>query len=263
MNPVEKGYKRVNGIQLYYEIYGAGKPLVLIHGGGSSILYDFKEIIMRFENKFQLIGIDLQNHGRSEHRDIPETFEQDADDVAALLAELQIDKASFWGFSNGGNTVMQIAYRHPAIVEKLIVSSAFYKRDGMMDGFFESMQEATFESMPEVFKINFLELNPDFTKLKNLFDKDSKRMQTFKDWDDEVLISIQSPTLFITGDKDVMKPEHTVAMWRLVEGARLMILPAGHGAYMMADFDGSLDTNLIDFTSAEVEKFLNHRNDKY
>lgn len=258
MNPVEKGYKRVNGIQLYYEIYGSGKPLVLIHGGGSSILYDFKEVITRLESKFQLIGIDLQNHGRSEHRDIPETFEQDADDVAALLAEINIDKASFWGFSNGGNTVMQIAHRNPNIVEKMVVASAFYKKEGMMDGFFEGMQEATFESMPEPFKINFLNLNPDFSKLENLFDKDCKRMQTFEDWGDEVLTSIQSPTLFISGDKDVMKPEHTVAMWRLVKNSTLMILPATHGTYMMADFDGSINENLLDFTVKEVEQFLNN-----
>lgn len=258
MNPVEKGYKRVNGIQLYYEIYGSGKPLVLIHGGGSSILYDFKEVITRLESKFRLIGIDLQNHGRSEHRDIPETFQQDADDVVALLAEIKIDKASFWGFSNGGNTVMQIAHRHPNIVEKMVVASAFYKKEGMMDGFFEGMQEATFESMPEPFKINFLNLNPDFSKLENLFDKDCKRMQTFEDWGDEVLTSIQSPTLFISGDKDVMKPEHTIAMWRLVKNSTLMILPATHGTYMMADFDGSINENLLDFTVKEVEQFLNN-----
>lgn len=257
MNPVEKGYKRVNGIQLYYEIYGAGKPLVLIHGGGSSILFDFKEVIRRLENKFQLIGIDLQNHGRSEHRDIPETFEQDARDVAALLGELNIKKASFWGFSNGGNTVMQIAHIYPDVVEKMVVASAFYKRSGMIDGFFEGMQEVTFDTMPEPFKINFLNLNPDFSKLENLFDKDCKRMQTFEDWDDEVLTSIHSPVLFISGDKDVMKPEHTVAMWRLVKNSQLMILPATHGTYMMADFDGSMDVDLIDFTVKEIENFLN------
>lgn len=257
MDPKEKGYKQVNGIRMYYEIYGEGKPLVLIHGGGSSILYDFREVIARLESKFQLIGVDLQNHGRSDHRYVPETFEQDADDVAALLGELHIAKASFWGFSNGGSTVMQIAHRHPGIVDKLVVASAFYKRSGMIDGFFEGMQEATFDSMPEPFKINFLSLNPDFSKLENLFDKDCKRMQTFEDWDDEVLTSIQSPALFISGDKDVMKPEHTLAMWRLVKDSQVMILPATHGVYMMADFDGSLDTNLIDFTVKEVEKFLN------
>lgn len=256
MNPVEKGYKQVNGIRMYYEIYGSGEPLVLIHGGGSSILFDYKEVISRLENQFQLIGIDLQNHGMSEHRDIPETFEQDARDVAALLKEINVRKASFWGFSNGGNTVMQLAHLFPEIVEKLVVASAFYKRAGMMDGFFESMMEATLESMPEPLKINFLNLNPDFSKLENMFDKDSKRMQTFEDWSDDVLKGIKSPTLFISGDKDVMKPEHVVEMWRLVEGSQLMILPATHGSYMMADFGGNVDEKLIDLTVSEVEKFL-------
>lgn len=257
MNPVEKGHKQVNGIQMYYEIYGSGKPLVLIHGGGGSILFDYKEIISRFENKFQLIGIDLQNHGMTDHRDIPETFEEDADDVAALLKELNIEKASFWGFSNGGSTVMQLAHRHPKIIDKLIVASAFYKKNGMMDGFFESMIDVTLESMPELLKINFLNLNPDFSKLENMFDKDSKRMQTFEDWDEKILTSIKAPTLFISGDKDIIKPEHVVEMWRLLEGSQLMILPATHGSYMMADFGGNVDENLIDFTANEVERFLN------
>jgi pimeloyl-ACP methyl ester carboxylesterase len=258
MNPVEKGYKQVNGIRMYYEIYGSGKPLVLIHGGGSSLLFDYQEVISRLEDQFQLIGIDLQNHGMTEHRDIPETFEQDAHDIAALLKEINIEKASFWGFSNGGSTVMQIAHLYPEMVEKLIVASAFFKRSGMMDGFFESMMDATLDSMPEPLKINFLNLNPDFSALENMFDKDSKRMQTFEDWSEDILKGIKAPTLFISGDKDVMKPEHVVEMWRLVEGSQLMILPATHGSYMMADFGGNVDGKLIDLTVNEVEKFLNH-----
>lgn len=258
MNPTEKGFKTVNGIQMYYEIYGSGKPLVLVHGGGSSILFDFKEVISRLESQFQLIGIDLQNHGMTEHRDMPETFEQDARDVVALLKELNIGKASFWGFSNGGNTVMQIAHLYPGIIDKLIVASAFFKRSGMMDGFFESMSEATLDSMPEPLKINFLELNPDFSKLENMFDKDSKRMQNFEDWDEKILSSIQSPTFFISGDKDVMKPEHVAEMWRLLSHSQLMILPATHGSYMMADLEGNTDENLIDLTANEVAKFLNN-----
>lgn len=258
MSPIEKGYKQVNGIKLYYEIYGSGKPLVLIHGGGGSILFDYKEVISRLKNKFQLIGIDLQNHGRSEHRDIPETFEQDAHDIVALLKEINIEKALFWGFSNGGSTVMQVVHLYPETVEKLIVASAFYKKNGMMDGFFENMMEATLDSMPEPLKINFLNLNPDFSALENMFDKDSKRMQTFEDWSDDILKNIKAPTLFISGDKDVMKPEHVVEMWRLVEGSQLMILPATHGSYMMADFEGNVDEKLIDFTVSEAEKFLNN-----
>jgi len=258
MEPKEKGYKNVNGIRMYYEIYGSGKPLVLIHGGGSSILFDFKEVISRLEGRFQLIGVDLQNHGLTDHRDIPETFEQDAHDVAALLKELSIERALFWGFSNGGNTVMQMAHLYPQMTEKLIIASSFYKKSGMMDGFFESMAEATLDSMPETLKTNFLSLNPDFSKLENLFDKDSKRMQTFQDWDEKILTSIEVPVLFISGDKDVMKPEHVVEMWRLVPNAQLMILPAGHGSYMMADFEGNTDHQLIDMTANEVVKFLTH-----
>lgn len=258
MNPVEKGYQQVNGIEMYYEIYGSGKPLVLIHGGGGSILFDYEKVIERLENKFQLIGIDLQNHGRSGHRDIPETFEQDAHDIAALLKKISIEKASFWGFSNGGNTVMQVAHLYPEVVDKLIVASAFYKRSGMMDGFFESMNNATLDFMPEPLKANFLNLNPDFSALENMFDKDSKRMQTFEDWDENILKNISSPALFISGDKDVMKPEHTVEMWRLVKDSQLMILPATHGSYMMADFNGNTDEKLIDFTINEADKFLNN-----
>lgn len=258
MNPVEKGYQQIDGIEMYYEIYGSGKPLVLIHGGGGSILFDYKEVIARLENKFQLIGIDLQNHGRSGHRNIPETFEQDAHDIAALLKSINIEKASFWGFSNGGNTVMQVAHLYPEMIEKLIVASAFYKRSGMMDGFFESMNNATLDSMPEPLKVNFLSLNPDSSALENMFDKDSKRMQTFEDWNENILKNISSPALFISGDKDVMKPEHTVEMWRLVKDSQLMILPATHGSYLMTDFNGNTDEKLIDFTVSEAEKFLNN-----
>lgn len=258
MNTIENGHKYINGIKMYYEIYGSGKPLVLIHGGGGSILFDYKEVIERLENKFQLIGIDLQNHGLSGHRDIPETFEQDAHDITALLEEINIKKASFWGFSNGGNTIMQVAHLYPKLIEKLVVASAFYKKNGMIDGFFESMKGATLDSMPAPLKNNFLSLNPDLAAFENMFDKDSKRMQVFEDWSEEILKNIQSPILFISGDKDIIKPEHTVEMWRLVKDSQLMIVPATHGSYMMADLGGTIDEKLIDFTVSEVEKFLNN-----
>ncbi|MFD1770320.1 alpha/beta fold hydrolase [Sphingobacterium suaedae] len=241
---------------MHYEIYGLGKPLVLIHGGGSSIRYDYREIIPRLQDRFQLIGIDLQNHGKSDHRDIPETFEQDADDVVGLLRELHIERAFFWGFSNGGNTVLQIAHRHPTFVDKLVVASAFFKREGMVDGFFENMQQATLADMPLTLRANFLDQTPNEVKLQNLFEKDRKRMQTFEDWSPAIFNSITCPTLFICGDHDVMKPEHVIEMWRLVPKSRLLILPATHGSYMMADFDNHVHTTLIDHTVDTVVTFL-------
>ena len=91
-----------------------------------------------------------------------------------------------------------------------------------------------------------------------MFEKDSQRMIHFKDWEDSMLRSVQSPVLFIAGDNDVMKATHLAEMHSLVPASRLMILPSGHGNYMMADEDGHIDKALIDFTVTQVERFLNN-----
>lgn len=257
MIPKEKGYKEVNGIRLYYEVYGSGKPLVLLHGGGGSILHDYGALIPLLEKHFKLIGIDLQNHGRSGHRSVPQTFEQDADDVAALIKQLKIAKASFFGFSNGGSTTMQIAYRHPEIVEKIIVASAFYKREGMIPGFFDGFENATLDMMPKSLQDNFLKLNNgDRKKLQNMFDKDSQRMKNFKDWDTSVLSSIKSPALIISADQDVVVPGHVAEMQALIPQSRLLIFPATHGSYMMEDMGGKTDKKQIEFTADMLRRFL-------
>ncbi len=256
MEPTQKGFKHINGIELYFEIYGEGRPLVLVHGGGGSICFDFARIIERLSPDFMLIGVDLQNHGRSGHRNVPETFEQDAKDVTAMLDALGIEKAAFLGFSNGGNTVMQIAHLFPERVERMVVASSFFRRDGMPEGFFEGMMLATIDYMPSALKENFLRLNPDEEKLANMFEKDSQRMIHFSDWDESLLKSIKAPTLFIAGDKDVVKPGHAMKMQELVEGARLAILPAGHGNYLMNDENGQPDNDLITSATLLIRRFL-------
>ncbi len=256
MEPFAYGFKQVNGIRLYYELYGSGQPLVLVHGGGASFRHDYAEVISELPPGFLLIGIDLQNHGRSGHRDIPQTFGQDARDVIALLEALDIGKASFMGFSNGGNTVLQIASLFPEKTERLVVASAFYKRSGMPDGFFEGMRRATLESMPRRMQDHFLQLKPDRAALQHMFEKDRERMASFTDWPEEMLRGIKAPTLFISGDRDVMTPEHVTEMWRLLPDARLLLLPAGHGTYLMADENGQPDHALITFTVFQIARFL-------
>lgn len=256
MKVKEQGFKNANGINLYYEIYGEGKPIVLVHGGGSSGYFDFEETIKRLSNQFQLITIDLQNHGRSAHRNIAETFEQDARDVIAVLDQIGISRASFFGFSNGATTVLQIAYLFPGKAEKAIVASGVTKRSGMIDGFFEGMSHANIDNMPQYLKDSFLKLNPDPAKLQNMFEKDSQRMIHFKDWDDSILASIAAPAFFIVGDRDVITVKHVAEMSVLHKNARLLVVPSTHGAYMMADENGNEDKRLIDFTIAQVEKFI-------
>ena len=201
--------------------------------------------------------LNCKAHGRTSDRNAPESFEQDADDVAALLHNLNISKASVFGFSNGGNSAQLLAVRHPQIVNKLILASTFYKREGLIPGFFEGMKDATLDVMPQSLKDAFLKVNPDRDKLQTMFNKDKERMLNFKNWKDKTISSIKAPTLIINGDRDVILSEHTVAMSRLIENSRLLILPSFHGSYLgVAEVPASGD-NLIEMTVDIIKDFLN------
>lgn len=254
----KSGYCIVNGISMYYESHGDGlKVLVLVHGGGSTINTTFDNILPLLAKSFKVIALELQAHGRTSDRDSPESFEQDADDVIALLTNLGISKASFLGFSNGGNTVIQIANRAPAIVDKLILASTFYKREGFLPGFFEGMKQATLDHMPESLRNAFLQVNPDPAGLLNMFNKDKQRMLEFKDWNDEMLSNIEASTLIISGDQDVIVPEHAVAMARLISNSRLLILPATHGEYMGVAESPVPSNVMLELTAQIIREFLN------
>ena len=229
----ESGYATVNGLEMYYEIHGTGEiPLVLIHGGGSTIGTTFGRILPVLAAKGKVIAVELQAHGHSGDRDTEVTFEQDADDVAALLAHLNVNKANILGFSNGGSTGLQIGIRHPDVVHKLIIVSAIYKRNGMFAGFFEMMKNASLENMPQPLQAAYLSVAPDKTRLQVMHDKDRDRMINFTDWPESDLLAIQAPTLILNADKDVVLPEHAIEMSRIIPNAELMILPGVHGAFL-------------------------------
>lgn len=252
----KSGYSDVNGLKMYYKIHGKGEPLVLIHGGGSTIYTSFGKILPTLAEDHQVIAMELQGHGHTSDRDAPESFEQDADDVVTLLHSLHISKASFLGFSNGGNAAIQVAVRHPEIVNKLILASTFYKREGLPPGFFDGMKQATLNDMPQVLRNAFLEINPDGNKLLAMFNKDRERMLSFKGWKDEVISSIKAPTLIIDGDRDVILPEHAVKMSRLIPNSRLMILPSAHGSYIGVAESPNVDSHVIELTVTLIKDFL-------
>ncbi|WP_026770077.1 alpha/beta fold hydrolase [Asinibacterium sp. OR53] len=224
-------YANVNGLHLYYEIHGRGKmPLVLLHGGGSTIESTYGRILPELAQTHQVIAIELQAHGHTPDIDRPLSFEQDADDVAALLQQLHIEKADFMGFSNGGTTCLQIAIRHPALVHKLVLVSATYKRSGMPPGFFEGFPNATLANMPQPLQDAYLKASPGNTKgLQAMFNRDVDRMMAFKDISDVDIKSITAPALVINSDKDVVLPEHALELSRALPHAQLIILPGAHG----------------------------------
>jgi pimeloyl-ACP methyl ester carboxylesterase len=231
--PKITGYAPVNGLEMYYEIYGAGAvPLVLIHGGGSTIETSFGNILPKLAAFSPIIALELQAHGRTGDRDAPESFQQDADDVAALLRHLKVEKANVLGFSDGGCTTMQLAGRHPELIHKIIVVASNYTRTGMIDGFFDMMDNASLDNMPPPLKEHYLKVNPDPDGLQRMFNKDRERRRTFADWPQSDLTRIQAPALIMTGDKDVIKTEHIVEISKLIPRAELVVLPGVHGALL-------------------------------
>ena len=259
--PLESGHAPVNGINMYYEVHGRrdGVPLVLLHGGGSTIEVTFSKILPVFAASRRVIAVEEQGHGRTTDRDAPVTFESSADDVAALLRYLKIDQADLFGFSNGASVALQVAIRHPELVRKLVFASSFTKRDGAQPQLWEFMKQADFSNMPQPLKDAFLRVNPDARQLKTMHDKDATRMQSFKDVPDALVRSVRVPTLIVLGDQDIVKPEHAIELTRLIPGARLLILPGGHGDYLGEAVMTQKETRYPELTARLIEEFLDAR----
>lgn len=256
--PLESGRAPVNGIEMYYEVHGRkdGVPLVLLHGGGSTIEVTFSRVLPVFAAGRRVIAVEEQGHGRTTDRDQPVAFETSADDVAALLRHLEVDKADLLGFSNGASVALQVAIRHPQLVRKLVFASSMTKKDGAHPQFWEFMKKADFSNMPQPLKDAFLQVNPDERKLRTMHDKDAARMQNFKDVPDDLVRSVRAPTLIVIGDQDLVKPEHAVELTRLIAGARLLILPAGHGDYLGEAVMTQKETRQPELTARLIEEFL-------
>jgi pimeloyl-ACP methyl ester carboxylesterase len=249
-------YAAVNGLKMYYEICGTGRPLVLIHGGGSTIESTFGRILPELARKRQVIAVELQAHGHTLDIDRPLSFAQDADDVAALLKQLHIENTDIMGFSNGGTTALQIAFRHPGLVNRLVLASALFKRDGMQPGFFEGFRHASLESMPQPLKDAYLRANPDPKGLQTMFDRDVARMVAFKDIRAEEIKAIQAPTLVINGDSDMVRPEHALELSRTLPHSKLAILPGAHGECIGEICAVDRNSKIPALVTAMIEEFL-------
>jgi pimeloyl-ACP methyl ester carboxylesterase len=216
------GYAPVNGLKLYYEVHGAGQPLVLLHGGvGATEM--FSPIMPSLSKTRQVIAVDLQAHGRTADIDRPLRCEAMADDIAALIKYLGIEKADIMGYSLGGGVALRTAIQHPGIVRKLVVVSATFKRDGwypeivaamsqMGPGAAEPMKQSPMYQMYARIAPKPADWPVLLTKLGDLLRQDY-------DWSKEVA-SIQAPTLLVFGDADAVRPEHAVQFFELLGGGK-------------------------------------------
>jgi pimeloyl-ACP methyl ester carboxylesterase len=213
----QTGYAPVNGLEMYHEIRGSGRLLVVLHGAYMTI-DSMGEIVPELAETRQVIAVELQAHGRTADIDRPLSYEFMADDVAALLRHLGIEQADIFGYSMGGGVALQVAIRHPEVVRKLVVASASYTSEGMHPELLEMIPSIT----PEAFAGSPIEEeylrvapNPDdfptlVAKLKQL------DMEPFA-WPQEIR-GIEAPTLLIIGDSDAIRLEHAVELFRLLGG---------------------------------------------
>jgi pimeloyl-ACP methyl ester carboxylesterase len=264
-------YAEVNGLNMYYEIHGKGEPLVLLHGAYMTI-DAMGEVVPELAETRQVIAVELQGHGRTADIDRPLSYEQMADDTAALLRHLGIEQADVFGYSMGGGVALQVAIRHPEVVRKLVVVSASYTSDSMHPELLEMIPTLT----PEAFAGSPIEEaylrtapNPhDFpmlvAKLKRL------DMEPFA-WPPEDIRGIAAPTLLIVGDSDAIRLEHAVELFRLLGGgvmgdltdlpkSQLAVLPGtthfvppGSGVLDRADWLLPMIGEFLDAPLPEVE----------
>jgi pimeloyl-ACP methyl ester carboxylesterase len=254
----ESGHAPVNGIRMYYELHGpsGGVPLVLLHGGGSTIEVTWSKALPLLARHRRVIAVEEQGHGRTTDREAPVRFETSADDVAALLLHLKVEKADLFGFSNGASIALQVAIRHPALVRKLVFASAMTKREGAHPQLWEFMKGADFSNMPQPLKDAFLKVTPDPQRLRTMHDKDAERMRTFADVSDDAVRSVRAPTLVVIGDRDIVKPEHAVELTRLLPDARLLVVPGGHGDYLGELVMTPHETRTPEWIVGLIEEFL-------
>lgn len=219
--PAESGYADINGLRMYYEIYGKGKPVVLLHGSFMTIPLNWSNTIPWLAKDRKVIVPEMQGHGRT--RDVPReiSYEGMADDVSGLLTHLKIDSADIVGYSMGGGIAFQVAVRHPQQVRRLVVLSGTYAHDGWWPDAEASFATATadqFKGTPIQKQYDSLGNDPaHFPEfVKKVISIDLKPY----DWSDDVK-NIQAPLFMAIGDADGVRYEHALELFRAKGGGKM------------------------------------------
>ena len=217
--PMRTGYAPVNGLNMYYEIHGAGQPLVLLHGAFSAIGTSFGALLPELAKTRQVIAFELQAHGRTADIDRPLSIEQLADDTAAAIRHLGLERADIFGYSLGGAVALHLAIRHPDVVRKLVLASVSYALSGIHPGLMEGLGEMKPEMMHgSPWHEEYTRIAPHPEHFATLFAKKTQMDRNIKDLPAETIAAIAAPTLLIIGDSDIIRPEHAVEMFRLLGG---------------------------------------------
>jgi pimeloyl-ACP methyl ester carboxylesterase len=219
MNPTKSGYADVNGIKLYHEVYGEGQPLVLIHGGLTTI-GEMQGWVEPLAKTWQVIPVEMQGHGRTADTDRPMSFPTMGDDIAALMDYLKISKADLVGHSFGGASAIRAAIQHPKKVRRLVVISAPYARSGWYPEAQRGMSQVgavMAEHMMQTPTGKFSKEWPEPERFPKFLDKMGKMMSEDYDWSAEIA-KLPMPVLLVFADNDSVSQRHVAEFFALLGG---------------------------------------------
>jgi pimeloyl-ACP methyl ester carboxylesterase len=234
----QSGYAPVGDLNMYYEIHGRGEPLILLHGAYMTIDM-FGPLLPGLAETRRVIAVEQQGHGRTADVDRPITYEQMADDTAALARHLQIDEADVVGYSLGGGVALQTAIRHPELVRKLVLASSGFASDGMPEealAVFETITPELFAGTP--IEEAYVRTAPNPGDFPKLVEKLTQLDTTPFSWPKEDIRAITAPTLIVLGDSDGVRLEHAVELFKL-RGGGVMGDLAGMPASQLAVLPGT------------------------
>jgi pimeloyl-ACP methyl ester carboxylesterase len=213
-------YAEVNGINLYFETHGTGQPLILLHGGlGSGEM--FGPTVPQLAERHQVIAVDLQGHGRTADIDRPIDVRLMADDIAALIDHVGLEKPDLVGYSLGGGVALQTAVKYPEKVDRLVVASAYLRPDAI-DPEIRAQQGQVSAAAAESLKGTpmyelYQRVAPRPEDFPRLLDKIGESMAQDFDYTED-LRSLQVPTLLVAADADMAPPSHYVEVFKLLDG---------------------------------------------
>jgi pimeloyl-ACP methyl ester carboxylesterase len=244
--PSRSGHLPINGLNLYHEVFGelgTSKPPLLLIPGAFMAVDSMKAWAMAFASSRTVIVFDQQGHGRTPDTSREMSYEQFADDAAALLRALEVERADVMGYSQGGGVALQLAIRHSSLVSKLISMSATFRKDGWYPSVFEAIEGLSAAAFAgTTVERAFTHHTPDVDAFEVYIEKMKTLNINDQDISEAEMRSISAKTMVIVGDADGVRPEHALEMFRLrgggdegaaasgtlqeVPAARLVVLPA-------------------------------------
>jgi len=252
-------YAAINGLNMYYEVHGEGRPLVLLHGNLSTVEVDFGRIIHTLAATRQIVAVEQQAHGHTADIDRPLRTKTWAADTAALLDTLGIAEADVFGYSSGSAVAVHLAIQRPELVRKLVLASIAYHKDGLHPGLLDGIQDLQPEHLAGTpFEESYARVAPRPQDWPVLIEKIKEMDSEVDEWSAEAIRAIGKPALLVYGDSDIVRPEHSAEIFRLFGGGVAGDL-AGLPASRLAILPGTTHVTLVhrgEWLSSMIEEFL-------